>query len=198
MTAASPRLSPRRTRSPVGLAVAACLAFAFAAVDAGSAQAQSAAFSLPAFFDGTSYSAGVTRTALFFTDAFTARFKGVRSGSHLRLDEHFRFPDGARLQRWNLTETPSGGFSGTVTTELGTGAMAPAVPVRGFTRGDHVVLVYDGYAPGGGTTLLGFRHVMTPQPGGTVENHVTVYKFGIPVATSDVIFSKRPLKPAGQ
>ncbi|MCB8836652.1 DUF3833 family protein [Aurantimonas sp. VKM B-3413] len=167
-----------------------------------SAGARSAApaatdFSLLSFFDGRTYSRGETTTALVSTEAFTARFHGERQGDKFVLDERFRFKDATRLQHWELRRTPGGVYSGTVSTELETGRMSPRVRVKGQSMDGGVVLRYDGYAPGGGETLLGFRHVLTPQPDGTVTNHVTVSKFAIPVASSTVVFSKRRL-PAGQ
>lgn len=142
------------------------------------------------FFDGTSYSKGTVTTALVSTEAFTATFGGTKTGRTLKLDEHFSFPDGSPLQRWDITETSPGRYAGTVETQREDGAMSPRVPVEGVATKDGVVIAYDGYAPGAGHTLLGFRHEMTENPDGTVANHVVVSKFGLPLATSDVTFAK--------
>lgn len=147
-------------------------------------------FSVPAFFEGASVSKGTVTVALVSTTAFTARFEGVRKGSSLVLDERFLFEDGPRLQRWRLTEVSPGVYRGTVETQGEGERLAPPVPVEGRATRDGAVLVYDGIAPGGGGTRLGFRHVMTARPDGTVSNHVTVSKFGLPVATSAVVFAK--------
>ena len=147
-------------------------------------------FDLIGFFDGTSYSKGTVTTALVSTSAFTAKFSGKQSGHRLRLDENFTFKDGKRLQRWDLAETAQGRVTGTVTTELQSGKPAPTVPVTGRRTADGAVLDYDGYAPGGGNTVLHFHHAMTARADGTVANHVTVSKYYLPLATSDVTFAK--------
>ncbi len=145
---------------------------------------------LEEFFAGASYSKGSVTTALFFTEDFTARFSGTRQDGRLLLDEQFSFPDGDRLQRWDLGMTGPGLYAGTVRTEGGDGELSPPVAVAGRLAPNGVVLDYDGYAPGGGDTLLHFRHRMTRQSDGTVANQVSVSKFGVPLATSDVVFAK--------
>ncbi len=146
--------------------------------------------SLPDFFEGKSVSKGTVTTAFISTEAFTAEFEGKQTGDRFQLDERFAFSDGKRLQRWDLVRTGPGIYGGTVATELKTGDLAPPMPVVGVQTKNGAVLDYDGYAPGGGGTLLHFRHEMTGRPDGTVANHVTVSKFGIPLATSDVTFAK--------
>ena len=152
--------------------------------------ADASKFNLMSFFAGDSYSKGTVTTAFFFDESFTATFKGAAGDGHLTLDERFTFEDGKRLQRWNLAANPSGAYSGTVTTELKSGRPAPAAPVEGYATANGAVLDYQGYAPGGGETLLHFRHVLTMQDDGTVANHVTVSKYHVPLATSDVTFAK--------
>ncbi len=147
-------------------------------------------FDMISFFDGVSYSKGTVTKAFFFNDSFTAAFEGNVDARHLALDERFTFEDGKRLQHWDLAETAPGRFDGTVTTELKTGQPAPTVPVEGYATQNGAVLDYEGYAPGGGTTLLHFRHVLTARVDGTVANHVTVSKYYLPLATSDVTFAK--------
>ncbi|MEC5381081.1 DUF3833 family protein [Aurantimonas sp. C2-6-R+9] len=146
--------------------------------------------SLPDFFAGKSVSKGAVTTALVFTEAFTAEFDGKQTGDQFQLDERFAFADGKRLQRWDLVRTAPGLYGGTVATELKTGQLAPPMPVIGVQTKNGAVLDYDGYAPGGGGTLLHFRHEMTGRPDGTVANHVIISKFGVPLATSDVTFAK--------
>lgn len=172
------------TRRLVALAVLAVAGLAVA----GSARA-AVPFDLAAFFAGSSQSAGEVRTLLVFRETFTAVFTGGREGERLRLDERFAFEDGARLQRWDLTQRGAE-ISGTVETELGDGTLAAPVPVAGTRTPDGAVLTYRGHAPGGGATLFGFRHEMTANADGTVSNHVSVTKFGLAVATSDVTFAK--------
>ncbi|MBO0663246.1 DUF3833 domain-containing protein [Jiella sp. MQZ9-1] len=152
-------------------------------------------FSLLTFFDGDATSRGMITTALVFSEAFTARFAGKVSGNRLRLDERFRFKDGMRLQRWDLQRLADGTYRGTVRTELSDGTMAPPAAVKGRSFAGGVVLAYDGYAPGGGHTRLGFRHVMRPVSRETVENHVTIFKFGLPIAKAEVIFRRAGGKP---
>ena len=162
------------------------------ALTAGSrGKAPDAALSLLAFFDGRATSKGTTTTLLVSTSQFTAKFSGKVRGNRLRLDERFQFDDGKRLQRWDLARESDGFYRGTVTTELGNGTMAPPVRVEGESFAGGVVLSYDGYAPGGGDTILGFRHVMTWCAPNVVENRVTISKFAIPIATSDVMFFRQ-------
>lgn len=175
------------------LAAIAAVALGLAGSTADFARARPAPakrFDLIAFFSGASYSKGTVTTAFVSTDAFTAKFSGERSGRRLRLDETFTFKDGKRLQRWNLDEIAPGRIAGTVTTELKTGKPAPSVPVSGVTTVGGAVLDYDGYAPGGDDIVLHFHHAMTARSDGTVANHVTVSKFYLPLATSDVTFAK--------
>ena len=188
----------RRRRIAVGAVlgtiVAALLAGCAAPLPASPA---AGGFDLERFFDGRSYSSGTVATALVFEKAFTASFEGSRHGRTLELDEHFVFPDGRHLQHWHLSEVAPGRYHGTVATGLDGGRMSPAVPVDGHATPHGVVLDYDGYAPGGGETVLHFRHQMTALADGTVANQVTVSKFGMPLATSKVIFAKSRAALAG-
>ncbi|WAJ26968.1 DUF3833 family protein [Antarcticirhabdus aurantiaca] len=175
------------------LALAGCLALA---APARLPEAQADGFDLLAFFDGEARSTGTITTALVSTQAFSATFEGRREGNSLRLDERFRFADGsARLQRWRLTRDGGGRLRGTVETEDETGALRPPVPVEGRLTAEGAVLAYDGYAPGGGTLRLGFRHAMTRLDGRRVSNHVTVRLLGLPLATSDVVFVRDGANP---
>ena len=147
-------------------------------------------FALETFFDGASRSQGEIDTAYVFAQTFTADFSGKTMGETLALDERFRFAKGERLQRWALTALPGGRYEGTVATESGKGALSPPVLVTGYRTTDGAVLDYDGFAPGGGSLRLHFRHTMQAQGDGTVLNTVRVSKFGIPVAGARVVFSK--------
>nr|WP_246368001.1 DUF3833 family protein [Aurantimonas endophytica] len=142
------------------------------------------------FFDGRSVSEGTVRTALLLDEPFTASFEGRRAADRLRLDERFVFEDGARLQRWDLSRSRAGVYTGTVATEDGDGTLSAPVPVAGWATVDGAVLAYDGYAPGGADTLLHFRHVMSRNGDGTLANRVTISKFGISIATSKVTFAR--------
>ena len=178
----------------LGTTVAAFLAGCAAPLPAPPA---AGGFDLERFFGGRSYSSGTVTTALVFEKAFTATFEGSRHGRTLDLDERFVFPDGRHLQHWHLAEVSPGRYRGTVATELDGGGMAPAVPVEGFATARGAVLDYDGYAPGGGETVLHFRHQMTALADGTVANRVTVSKFGLPLATSKARFAKSRAALAG-
>lgn len=146
-------------------------------------------FDLASFFAGQSVSAGEVRTLLVSREAFTARFTGQTSGQTLRLDERFRFPDGERLQRWVLRfDGPL--IRGTVETEGSDGALHAPVPVEGERDDAHIVLRYTGFAPGGGSLKLRFRHEIRPNGDGTLSNDVTVRLLGLPLAHSDVTFAK--------
>lgn len=152
------------------------------------AVARAAPLDLLGFFEGSSVSAGETRTFLVFRERFSASFTGRRENGTLVLDERFRFPEGPRLQRWRLRDE-GGAIRGTVETEDESGRLAAPVPVTGTHEGDGVRLDYSGIAPGGGRRL-GFRHEITPNGDGTLANRVTVRLWGIPVARSRVTFAK--------
>ena len=152
-------------------------------------------FALERFFDGSSQSQGEIDTAYVSAETFTADFTGTATEESLALDERFHFAKGDRLQRWTLAVRPGGRYEGTVETESGKGVLSAPVPVSGYKTADGVVLDYDGYAPGGGSLVLHFRHVMQAQPDGTVLNKVQVSKAGIPVAGASVVFSKPPTAP---
>ncbi|MBB4003508.1 DUF3833 family protein [Aurantimonas endophytica] len=184
------RLS-RRFTSPRRGRLAAALVLAWPLAGCGQAPAPVAdGFSLADFFDGRSVSEGTVRTALLLDEPFTASFEGRRAADRLRLDERFVFEDGARLQRWDLSRSRAGVYTGTVATEDGDGTLSAPVPVAGWATVDGAVLAYDGYAPGGADTLLHFRHVMSRNGDGTLANRVTISKFGISIATSKVTFAR--------
>ncbi|MFD2238627.1 DUF3833 family protein [Aureimonas populi] len=165
-------------------------ALAFAQGYGGGSATRGGGFDLFAFFEGSSASRGTITTALVRREAFTATFEGRRQGDGFRLEERFAFEDGGRLQVWTLAQAGQA-VSGTVETELETGEMSEPATVSGMSGEDGVVLSYEGYAPGGGGLLLHFRHHMRAMGDGTVLNRVVVSKFGLPLATSSVIFARQ-------
>ncbi|GGD97072.1 hypothetical protein GCM10011390_14790 [Aureimonas endophytica] len=153
--------------------------------------AQAADFDPLSFFAGRATSEGTVTTALVFTEPFTATFEGRVSKGKLVLDERFRFPEGERLQRWHLRAAGFERYVGTVETAGASGALHAPVPVTGRIEAGRLRLDYRGYAPGG-DTLLTFRHRIALRPDGTAENRVRVSTFGLPLATSRVVFRKVP------
>lgn len=150
-------------------------------------------FAIDSYFDGASRSEGEIDTLFFWRETFTARFVGHREETgEFALDETFQLRAGERLQSWRLQALPDGRYEGTVRTADRDGLMSPASPVAGYRTAEGAVLDYDGYAPGGGSMLLHFRHIMTDQRDGIVLNRVEVSKFGIPLAKAHVVFSKVP------
>ncbi|ALN71328.1 hypothetical protein M673_01295 [Aureimonas sp. AU20] len=172
-------------RAALGLALGLTASLA----EARAARADGALFDLAGFFAGRSVSAGEVRTLFFSLEPFTAGFQGRVEGDTLQLDERFRFPEGERLQRWHL-RFAGPLVRGTVETEGRDGQLRPAVPVEGERTATGVELRYTGFAPGGRALRLAFRHVMTANGDGTLENHVTVRLLGVPLARSEVTFSK--------
>lgn len=186
----SAALSRRRRRAAGRLALAFGAASMLSACQSVPPPAADGRFALEAFFRGSSVSRGEIRTLAFWSEDFTAGFSGETAEGVLRLDERFHFKDGERLQRWNLKRVGEGRYEGTVETENGGGALSEPVPVAGYRTSDGAVLDYDGYAPGGGGTVLHFRHWMESQADGSVLNRVRISKFGIPIAGARVVFSK--------
>ncbi|MBC8129026.1 MAG: DUF3833 family protein [Rhizobiaceae bacterium] len=153
-------------------------------------------FAIESFFDGNARSEGEIETLGLWKTAFTADFKGrAEEDGEFHLDETFHLSVGDRLQYWRLHARPDGRYDGTVRTADEDGLMSPTMPVAGYRTAEGAVLEYDGYAPGGGSMVLHFRHEMTAEPDGTVVNQVKVSKLGLPLATSRVVFMK--VTPAG-
>ncbi|EAU40857.1 hypothetical protein FP2506_18254 [Fulvimarina pelagi HTCC2506] len=143
-----------------------------------------------AFFDGASKSRGTITTLFIWTEAFTAGFEGTYDQGELKLDERFNFADGEALQRWDLFAHRDGSISGTVSTEIDGGTMTEPQPVSGTYDETSLDLDYDGYAPNGSQTLFHFNHAMRLLGDGTMTNDVTVSKYYLPLASSNVTFYK--------
>lgn len=144
-------------------------------------------FDLFGFFDGHARSAGRVDPLFGATERFSARFEGDVKGDRLRLLEVFTFPDGQFDQIWALRRDGDA-LSGTVRTEGKDGELSDPAAVRGWLDPQGAVLRYQGYAPGGGDLRLDFTHRMSAQPDGTLLNEVTVGKFHLPLAWSEVRF----------
>lgn len=176
---------------PLSLVCAAMLVAASCLASAGTKAEPDMKRQTPlAFFDGASSSKGTITTLFVSTEAFTARFEGEYSEGELKLDEWFTFADGKALQRWDLFAHRDGSISGTVTTGIENGEMTEPRPVAGEYDRRRLVLDYDGYAPNGSKTLFHFHHVMERQANDTMTNDVTVSKYYLPLAHSNVTFYK--------
>ncbi|MEF2072076.1 DUF3833 family protein [Consotaella aegiceratis] len=186
----------RAVKARLGRTIAASVGLLGIAIIAAAPPPASAAdpgFTLEGFFEGQSFSRGQIRTLGLFEETFTARFDGRASDGWLDLTERFTFEDGDRVQRWRLHRVASDRYRGTVRTETSDGSLSAASPVVGRLTPAGAVLTYDGFAPGGDTHLH-FRHEMEAEPDGTVQNHVTISKLGIPLAFADVVFAKDPAR----
>ncbi|WP_131829916.1 DUF3833 family protein [Consotaella salsifontis] len=171
-------------------AVLSLFAFVMLAATAGAnaADSQNAPFRPETFFLGITRSTGEIHTLGFIRRPFTARLKGHMAGHWLILDERFAFPDGNRRQLWRLKRVGDA-YEGTVRTETENGVLAPAVPVKGKVTETGVVLTYEGRSPGG-STRLHFRHEIETTGPGKASNHVVISRFGLPIASANVTFSK--------
>lgn len=152
---------------------------------AGLAACSAAAPSQPPTFDPLAFFTGPSRGE--------GTLKVIaRPSVQVRVESHGR-PDGkggivldqtiregakpARQRRWVLRQTSPTTMTGTITDNPG--------PVRGRLDGDKLIL---NYAMKGG---LKAEQVLTVHPGGrAVSNHMTVRKFGMPVAHLNEVITK--------
>jgi Protein of unknown function (DUF3833) len=111
--------------------------------------------------------------------------RGTWDGRTLTLVEDFFFADGERDRKtWRFTKTGEGRYEGTREDVIG------KADIR--QQGDVVTLTYTADVRGrdGGVTRLDFADTIARIDDRRVRNKATVSRFGIPVATVDLIFSR--------
>lgn len=118
--------------------------------------------------------------------SFVVDTHGTWDGTTLTLREDFRFDDGERDSKtWRFTKQKDGTYRGT---------REDVVGVAYVTQdGDTVRLSYDAMVAGksGKARKLHFEDVLIPQSRTVVVNKAVVSKYGLPVATVEVVFRKR-------
>lgn len=114
---------------------------------------------------------------------FDVVIEGARDGRVLTMDETFTTPEGRWNRVWTITRLTDGRYEGRLTTGYGPAAIAAA--------GDTVTMRYRADAP-----LLErpfaarFEQRLRLRADGTVLNTADVYKFGVRIGRSTVVFRK--------
>ena len=119
---------------------------------------------------------------------FTAHLEGVRSGDTFTLTERFEYDDGERDHKtWVLTLAGNGQYTGTREDLVG--------PARGWQDGVAFRLEYDVRLPGENGEpgmKVRFQDVMVKTADGLVLNHASVGKWGVQVATVELVIRQAP------
>ena len=119
---------------------------------------------------------------------FTVYLEGVRSGDTFTLKERFEYDDGERDHKtWVLRLAGDGQYTGTREDLVGA--------ARGWQDGPAFRLEYDVRLPGenGDPGMkVRFRDVMVKTADGRVLNHASVGKWGVRVATVELVIEQAP------
>ncbi len=143
-------------------------------------------FSLEGFFAGRTVGTGGFTSAIAGIDRrLTVRTTGRWDGKTLTLVEDFLYADGERDRKtWRFTKIAPGRYTGTREDVVGTADVVQ--------DGNTVKLTYTADLPSkdGSTTRLTFADVIAPIDGRRAVNRATVSRFGIPVASVDLVFTR--------
>jgi hypothetical protein len=117
---------------------------------------------------------------------FGVTIEGSWDGAILTLVEDFRYDDGKTERKtWRLSRTAPGQYRGTREDVIG------AAMVR--QDGDNVRLDYEVLLDTGlGRIRTRFRDILFVEQAGTVRNRATVSKFGLRIATVELLLKKSP------
>lgn len=142
-------------------------------------------FRLEDFFAGQSRAEGRFKAINGVDRRFKVALTGRWNGKRLTLREDFRYADGERDRKtWIFVKTAPGRYTGTREDVVGD----TKVVISGDTaRYTYLVDI----APGPEENIVRFHDTMKLQPDGRLLNTTWVSKFGFPVATVRVDFSKR-------
>jgi hypothetical protein len=142
-------------------------------------------FALEDFFAGRSVADGEFKAINGVDRKFRVALTGRWNGKRLTLREDFVYADGVRERKtWRFVKTAPGRYSGTREDVVG-----PAeVTINGdVARYSYLVDI----APGPKQNIVRFHDTIRRQPDGRLLNTAWVSKFGFPVATVRVTFSKK-------
>ncbi|MDQ0313872.1 DUF3833 family protein [Amorphus orientalis] len=146
------------------------------------------ALTLESFFVGRTSGEGRFESDIAGVDrSFTIRTRGTWDGRTLTLREDFRFDDGETDRKtWRFTKQADGSYKGTREDVIGVADV--------WQDGKTVRLSYDAEVVGknGKRRVLSFEDVLVPQSRDVVVNKAIVSKYGVPVATVDVVFRRNP------
>jgi hypothetical protein len=117
---------------------------------------------------------------------FAVTIEGRWDGAELTLVEDFRYDDGKTERKtWHLSKTAPGQYRGTREDVIG------AASVRqdgGSVRLDYEVMLDTGL----GRIRTRFRDILFLEQPGTVRNRAVVSKFGLRIATVDLLLARSP------
>jgi hypothetical protein len=142
-------------------------------------------FRLEDFFAGSSHAEGRFRAINGVDRRFKVALTGRWNGKRLMLREDFRYADGERDRKtWHFVKTAPGRYTGTREDVVGDAKVVISGDTARYT---YLVDI----TPGDKETIVRFHDVMKLQPDGTLLNTTWVSKYGFPVATVRVDFTKR-------
>jgi len=129
------------------------------------------------FFDGHTRSTGIFRNMVGKPEQrFTTDCRGRTRGRTLYLDQRFRYEDGrTQERRWQIRQVDATHYIGRANDVVG--------EARGKVTGSSFRLVYTvALKPGNPLSNVRLDQTMTLRRDGTVENHATIRKLGIPLS----------------
>lgn len=138
-------------------------------------------------FRGRSYAVGsFTNSITGQRRDFKVALDGVEADGTFVLTERFDYADGEKgVKTWQFKPLGDGRYRGTREDVVGSADVE--------RDGDAIRLSYDVDLPGaGGPTRVHFEDILAKTQGGVVVNHAVVSKFGVPVGTVDLRFSRSP------
>jgi hypothetical protein len=143
-------------------------------------------FTLEGFFTGRTVGRGAFTSAIARVNRpLTVITNGRWDGRTLTLREDFFFADGEKdVKTWRFTRTAPGVYEGTREDVIGKAVVRQV--------GNTVQLTYtaDVRAKDGSVTRLDFADTIAPIDRRSVRNLATVSKFGVPIGTVDLTFTR--------
>ena len=138
------------------------------------------------WFAGTTRGEGVFRRLGARADTrFSMVIEGATDGELLTMDETFTTPKGRWNRVWTIRKTGERTYAAALTTGEG--------PITVEREGDTVRMRYRAQAPLVDRRFVArFEQRLQLRPDGTVLNTADVYKYGIRVGRSTVVFRKAP------
>ena len=139
-------------------------------------------------FSGRSYATGYFANSITgLRRDFRVTLDGASKAGVFVLAERFDYADGEKgVKTWRFESQGDGSYLGTREDVVGFAKVA--------RDGNAIRLSYDVDLPGGnGPTRVHFEDILARTADGTVVNDAVVSKFGVPVGSVDLRFSRKPL-----